>query len=242
MPVAVAGGIAMLYLWLLAPRPLPVRQTDLGDAAPRVFAAQLEIVADSFADGRTLAEAVDAAGGEMKVFACCVASRPICCRCRMPRCTPATVCCSAIPRKTSGIRAALGAALYSGDSPVTRTIHCIADDQQLAEVVVIQGSRLEGTSPSASRFAERYQLLTLALHPAPAGRCRRCAPARTMCGCVGDVVLVQGPREQIAEKRRGEGSVLDATAGSAEHAARADRPGHHGGDRAPPRPSGCCRS
>ena len=58
----------------------------------------------------------------------------------------------------------LGASLYSGGQPVDDDNPLHADDQQLAEVVVVQGSPLQGTTLSASRFADAYQLLTLALH------------------------------------------------------------------------------
>ena len=214
VPVAVAGGIAMLYLWLLAPRLLPVRQTDLGDAAPRVFAAQLEIGADSFADGRTLAEAVDAAGGEMKVSRVLRGEQTY--LLPLPDATLHAgdrLLLSDTAENLKEYERALGAALYSGDSPVDEDNPLHADDQQLAEVVVIQGSSLEGTSLSASRFAERYQLLTLALHRAGWQMQAMRAGVHEVRLRVGDVVLVQGPREQIAEvKRRGDVLVLDATA------------------------------
>ena len=83
------------------------------------------------------------------------------------------------------------------------------EHQQLAEVVVTQGSVLDRTTLSRLRFAEYYQLMTLAVH-------RAGAEIRKEVGevilTVGDVLLVQGNREQIAKlKRSGELLVLDAT-------------------------------
>jgi di/tricarboxylate transporter len=212
-PVAIAGGIAMAYLWLVAPRLLPPRETGLGDASPRVFAAQLLIPEDSYADGRTLAEASKKAGGDLQV------SRVL--RGEQTYLLPLPdavlragdrLLLSDTAEKLKEYEAALGAALYSGDVPVDEDNPLHAEDQQLAEVVVTQGSSLEGTSLSASRFAERYQLLTLALHRAGWQLQAMRAGVHDVKLRTGDVVLIQGPREQIADlKHRGDVLVLDAT-------------------------------
>lgn len=214
VPVAIAGGIAMLYLWLVAPRLLPARETGLEDASPRVFAAQLLIPEDSYADGRTLAEATKKVGGELQV------SRVL--RGEQTYLLPLPdavlragdrLLLSDTADRLKEYEAALGAALYSGDVPVDEDNPLHAEDQQLAEVVVTQGSSLEGTSLSASRFAERFQLLTLALHRAGWQLQAMRAGVHDVKLRVGDVVLIQGPREQIADlKHRGDVLVLDATA------------------------------
>lgn len=213
VPVTIVGVVALVYLWLVAPRLLPHRDTDLGDAEPRIFAAQLVIPEGSFAEGRTLGEAVDKAGGDMQVT-------------RVLRGEGSYV----LPLPDARLRAddrlllsdtvenlkeyegALGASLYSGDTPVDEDHPLRAEDQQLAEVVVTQASSLVGTSLSQSRFAERYQLSTLALHRAgwrPHAIHDGIHDVRLQ---VGDVVLVQGPREQVSElKRLGDVLVLDAT-------------------------------
>lgn len=214
VPVAVAGGIALLYLWLVAPRLLPNRDSGLADTAPRVFAAQLVVTEDSYADGRTLAEAVDKTGGGLRVS-------------RVLRGEQSYL----LPLPDAELRAGdrlllndsadnlkefervLGATLYSGDAPVDDEHPLRADDQQLAEIVVVQGSSLAGTRLAVSRFAERYQLLVLALHRAGWRREAVRAGVHDIVLRVGDVLLIQGPREQIAALRRsGEALVLDATA------------------------------
>jgi di/tricarboxylate transporter len=214
VPVAVAGGIALLYLWLVAPRLLPNRDSGLADTAPRVFAAQLVVTEDSYADGRTLAEAVDKTGGGLRVS-------------RVLRGEQSYL----LPLPDAALRAGdrlllndsadnlkefervLGATLYSGDAPVDDEHPLRADDQQLAEIVVVQGSSLAGTRLAVSRFAERYQLLVLALHRAGWRREAVRAGVHDIVLRVGDVLLIQGPREQIAALRRsGEALVLDATA------------------------------
>jgi di/tricarboxylate transporter len=214
LPVAIAGGIAIVYLWLIAPRLLPVRQTDLVDVAPRVFAAQLLIPADSIADGKSLADAVNKAGGKMKVSRVLRGEQTF----LLP--LPDAVLrggdrllLNDTADQLKEYESALGATLYSGDLPVDEDHPLHADDQQLAEVVVIQGSPLEGTSLSASQFPERYQLLTLALHRAGWHLEALQTQVHDIQLRIGDVLLVQGARERIAElKRRGDVLVLDATA------------------------------
>jgi di/tricarboxylate transporter len=213
-PVAIAGGVAILYLWLVAPRLLPVRHTELDDASPRVFAAQLYIPEESFADGRTLAEAVERAGAEMRVSRILRGEHTF-----LQPLPDATLragdrlLLSDTAERLKDYESALGATLYAGDMPVDEDNPLTAEDQQLAEVVVVQGSPLEDSTLSASQFADRYQLVALALHRA--GWQLKAVRSRLddVRLRVGDVVLIQGAREQIDElKRRGDLLVLDATA------------------------------
>jgi len=214
LPVAVAGGVAILYLWLVAPRLLPPRQSELEDVSPRVFAAQLLIPEDSYADGRPLAEAVAKAGGDMKVAHVLRGEQTY--LLPLPDVTLQAgdrLLLNETSDRLKEFEGALGATLYSGDNPVDDEHPLHADDQQLAEVVVTQGSTLVGTTLSASRFADRYQLLTLALHRAGWQLQAMRAGVHEMPLQVGDVVLIQGPRAQISElKQQGDVLVLDATA------------------------------
>ncbi|MGB5567788.1 MAG: SLC13 family permease [Sedimenticolaceae bacterium] len=214
LPVAIAGGVAIIYLWLVAPRLLPERQTDLGDASPRVFAAQLLIPEGSYSVGKTLAEVVEKAGGSMKVSRLLRGEQSALMPLPDATLRPGDrLLLSDTADKLKEYEGVLGATLYSGDLPVDDDNPLHADDQQLAEVVVIQGSILEGTSLSASRFAERYQLLTLALHRAGWHLQHMRVRVQDAQLRVGDVLLIQGARAQIAElKRRGDVLVLDATA------------------------------
>ena len=54
VPAAIVGGIGLLYLWLVAPRIMPLRQAPMADTSPRVFTAQLLVTEDSFSDGKTV--------------------------------------------------------------------------------------------------------------------------------------------------------------------------------------------
>lgn len=214
LPVSLAGAVALLYLWLIAPHLLPQRRTELGDASPRVFAAQLLIGDDSPVAELMLSEVIAKAGGEMRVS-------------RILRGEHTYVQPLPDARLRAGDRLvlndtaehlkeyerALGVQLYAGDDRVDDEHPLHADDQQLAEVVVTQGSSLVDNNLARSRFADRYQLLTLALHRVGWQRQALHAGVHDIRLRVGDVILIQGAREQVAAlKRDGDVLVLDATA------------------------------
>jgi di/tricarboxylate transporter len=213
MPAVIAGSLGVLYLWLVAPRLLPERQTALADTSPRIFSAQLNITEQSFADGRTLSELLEKAGSDMKVQR---VQRGESVLLPLPDVTLRAgdqLVVEDTPAQLKEYEQVLGAQLFSGERAVDEDHPLEAKDQQLAEIVVVQGSPLVNRTLNASRFTDRYQLATLAL--AQAGR--KVHTLRKGIGDirlqVGDIVLVQGAREQLAQiKRSGELLVLDATA------------------------------
>jgi di/tricarboxylate transporter len=213
MPAVIAGSLGVLYLWLVAPRLLPERQTALADTSPRIFSAQLNITEQSFADGRTLSELLEKAGSDMKVQRI---QRGESVLLPLPDVTLRAgdqLVVEDTPAQLKEYEQVLGAQLFSGERAVDEDHPLEAKDQQLAEIVVVQGSPLVNRTLNASRFTDRYQLATLAL--AQAGR--KVHTLRKGIGDirlqVGDIVLVQGAREQLAQiKRSGELLVLDATA------------------------------
>ena len=66
--VAIVGGVGILFLWLVAPRLVPDRAPPMADTSPRIFSAQLNIPADSFAEGRALTELRKKTGNAMRVL------------------------------------------------------------------------------------------------------------------------------------------------------------------------------
>ena len=217
VPASIAGAIGIVFLALVAPRLLPKRLTPLMDASPRVFTAQLRIREGSYADGKTLSKAVSRAGGDMRVI-------------RIERGAgnfvvnfPDTVLraddrllLTDTPERLKGFETALGGTLYSGEFEVDEAHPLTASDQQISEVVVVDGSSIEGATLKQLQFIERYQLVVLALHRsgkeivALGGGAGGVGDVRLRAG---DVLLVQGPAEQIARLRRDdEFLVLDATA------------------------------
>jgi len=213
LPAIIAGSVGVLYLWLVAPRLLPERQTALTDTSPRIFSAQLNIPEESYAEGRTFAELLEKTGSGMKVLRI---QRGESVLLPLPDVTIRAgdqLALEDTPAQLKEYEQVLGAQLFSGERAVDEEHPLQAKDQQLAEIVVVQGSPLVNRTLNASRFTDRYQLATLAL--AQAGR-----KVHTLVKDigdiqlqVGDILLVQGARAQLAQiKRSGELLVLDATA------------------------------
>jgi di/tricarboxylate transporter len=215
VPAAVAGSAAIAFLWLIAPRILPDRETPLGDMSPRVFDGHLHVDEDSFANGKTLSEVIEKAGGQLKVTGIFRGENAVLRPLPDSRLrTGDRLGVSDTPEKLKEYEEILGTSLYAGDdTPIDEEHPLRAEGQQVAEIVVTQGSILDGTTLSRVRFAETHQLVMLALH-----RVGNAAPVlRENMGDtwlrVGDVLLVQGIEEKIAElKQGGEILVLDATA------------------------------
>jgi di/tricarboxylate transporter len=107
----------------------------------------------------------------------------------------------------------LSATLYSGDTPVDLEHPLTAPDQQTAELVLTPASALRDRTLAQVNFDWKYQLAPLAIHrsgeDSEGSKVRELRDVRLG---VGDVLLVQGPAEQIAAlKARNELLVLDAT-------------------------------
>lgn len=213
LPAVLAGSVGVLYLWLVAPRLLPERPAVLADTSPRIFSAQLNIAGESFGDGRTLAELLEKTGSDMRVQRI---QRGESVLLPLPDVTLRAgdrLVLADTPAQLKEYEQVLGAQLYSGERAVDEEHPLEAGDQQLAEIVVVQGSPLVNRTLNASRFGDRYQLAVLALHQAG----RRLHTLSSEIGDirlqVGDILLVQGTREQLTQiKRTGDLLVLDATA------------------------------
>jgi len=213
VPAAITGGIAIFYLWLLAPRMLPPRETPLEDMSPRVFTGHLNVEEDSFANGKSLSEVLEEVGGTVKIIEILrghgLAIKPL----------PDTILQAGdrisvreTPQKLMELEDILGVKLYAGDFPVDEEHPLTAENQHIAEIVVTEGSPLDGTTLSRRRFANTYQVITLALHRAGADVLSLREDVGDVTLRVGDVLLVQGSSDQIsAIKAKGDLLVLDAT-------------------------------
>ncbi|WP_246590148.1 SLC13 family permease [Marinobacterium ramblicola] len=212
LPAAIAASVAILYLWLVAPRILPVREASLDDRSPRQFTAQLHIEEDGFSDGRKLSELQEKVGNKMGISAIRRGDTLI-----MPlpdamlRAGDRLRICDT-PENLTEFSSALDAALFAGEVRVDDENPLRADDQQIAEIVVTQGSLLEGSTLAHARLAERYHMLILALHRPGTTLQTLSADLGDIRLKIGDVLLVQGSQEQIVSlKQSVELLVLDAT-------------------------------
>ncbi len=217
LPAAISGTIGILYLWLLAPRMLPPREQPLIDTSPRVFVAHLAILKTSPVVDQTLAKALDSTDGIMKVTGIERGSGKFI----LP--FPEVVLQAGdhlvirdTPDRLKEFEKVIGGTLYPEDSeksPVDGEHPLRANNQQIAEIVIVHGSGLQGRTLSGLRFAERYGLIILALHRAGQDLDRYHNEISDIRLQSGDVLLVQGPYEEIANlKKAKEFLILDATA------------------------------
>lgn len=216
MPAVIAGSVGIVYLWLLAPKIIPKREQPLSDTSPRIFSAHLVILEKSSAEGKTVAEAIKMTDSSMKIMSVERGTDKFI----MP--LPSVILQAGdhlivrdTPERLKEFERVLEGTLYPDDSedkPVDDENPLKAEDQQIAEVVVIEGSNLRGRSLNGVRFADRYGLIILALHRVG----KHLEKVYDKIGDIrlraGDVLLVQGPREQIASlKKAKDFLVLDAT-------------------------------
>lgn len=150
-----------------------------------MFSGQLVVLADGFANGKTLADLIEKSGDGLRVTRIRRGESLI-----VPLPDPAIHANDRLlvrdsPENLKEFEKVLGTALYADDTPVDDEHPLVAENQQIAEIVVVQGSPLENTTLSRMRFADQYQLITLALHRA--GR-----NVETLRAEVGDVLLRTG--------------------------------------------------
>jgi di/tricarboxylate transporter len=213
-PASLAAIPGLLFLWLVAPRLLPDQRPAFVNASPRIFDAQLHITDTSPVVGKTLSDSKKLTQGEMSVVSvrrsADLVISPL----------PDVILRSGdqlVVRDTSEqlmeYSRVLGATLFSGDVRVDAEHPLTAPDQQTAELVLTPASPLRDRTLAQANFDWHYQLIPLAVHrPGREETPGQTTPLRDLRLGVGDVLLVQGPAEQIeALKKRSEMLVLDAT-------------------------------
>lgn len=216
MPVAVVGGVAIFFLWIIAPRLLPERVPPLADTSPRVFSSQLHIKEGGFADGKMLSEVLAKTEGRMRIEK--VQRGESLFLAKLPSVTilPGDrLFVKDSPENLKHYERILGATLYNIsdiEHPVDDTTPLQAQGQQLAEVVVTRGSPLHLRSLAAVRFSASFGLLPLAIHRARAPSSQVTGDLNSIRLRAGDVLLVQGTRNAInGLKASGNMLVLDGT-------------------------------
>lgn len=212
VPGAIAGGVGVLYLWLLAPRLLAAQASPISDFSPRIFAAQLHLNEKFEAGELTLAGAVQRTEGRMHVER--IAREEATFLMPLPDVALRNgdrLFVNDTPSNLHEFCEILGADLYRESDPVDENHPLISADQQIAEVAIVQGSPLIGVSLRDVRFLDRYQLVGIALHRGgQALQTSDVALSDTHLRS-GDILLVQGSEKQISQlKHEDDLLVLDA--------------------------------
>jgi di/tricarboxylate transporter len=216
LPVAIVGGVAIVFLWLVAPRLLPDRLPPLADTNPRVFNSQLFIKEDSFAAGKTISEVLAKTNGQMRISK--IQRSESLFLAKLPSVTlqPGDrLFVKDSPENLKHYEGLLGATLYNvtdSEHPVDEDTPLKAEGQQLAEVVVTRGSPLHLRTLATARFSASFGLLPLAIHRARAPSSQVTGDLNTIRLRAGDVLLVQGTRDAVDTlKSSGNMLVLDGT-------------------------------
>lgn len=213
LPASIASIIGITYLWLIAPRIVSERETPLTDTSPRVFLAQLHIPEESGANDKTLAEVIKLTSGAMKVE-----------RIQRGEDTYISLLPDVVikegdklfvrdtPKALKEFEEVLGAELYKNNEPLADQEIQTTSQQQLAEIIISQGSPLENTTLARLRFRDRYKLIPLALHRAGKAVENLYSGVREVWLKTGDILLVQGKADDIKElKSSGTLLILDST-------------------------------
>ena len=226
LPVAIAGGFGLLYLWLIAPLLTPRRRPPMSDTSPRLFNAVLYVNEESFAAGKTLSEVLAKTENRLRVDRIQRTESLFLAKLPSVKLQPGD---RLYVRDTSDrlkeFESTLGATLFNDSpgetsEPVTDEAPLDTEGQQLAEVVITRGSPLHHRTLNSAHFSTRFRLMPMAIH--------RARTDRDLAGDLGavrlragDVLLVQGAKEAIQELREsGSMLVLDATT-DLPHTARA---------------------
>jgi len=228
LPVAMVGGVGLLFLWLVAPRLLPDRTPPMADTSPRIFSAQLHVKEGGFADGKSLSEVLAKADGNLRIDKIQRTESLFLAKLPSVIIQPGDrLFVKDSPENLKHYEQLLGATLFNisdNEHPIDEQTPLTAEGQQLAEVVVTRGSPLHLRSLAAARFSNSYGLLPLALHRARAPSSQVTGDLNLIRLRAGDVLLVQGSDEAIANlKNSGNMLVLDGktTLPQTHHAKRA---------------------
>lgn len=214
LPVVIAGSFAMLYLWLIVPYLMKERKTPFSDTSPRIFTAKLLIPEGSSSENQPLDELIAKTDGMMSVLRIHRNNSDLYVLPNSKAVIQAEdmLVVEDTPENLKNFETVLEAVLYTSLGAVDEEHPLMADEQQIAEVIVSQGSRLNNTTLSQTRFLERHKLVALALHRSGKKTETILKNMADINLKVGDVLLIQGKSEHIAElKKNKEMLVLDST-------------------------------
>ncbi|MGK0255791.1 MAG: di/tricarboxylate transporter [Arcobacteraceae bacterium] len=214
LPASIAAVVAILYLWIIVPLIIPNRVAPFSDTSPRIFTAKLMIIKDSPSDGLTIEDILKKTEGMMKISRLYRSSSDmfIIPTKHLKVKDEDMLLVEDTPENLKNYETILGAVLYTNLGEVNTENPLEAEDEQISEIIISQGSKLNNTTLSRTSFLERNKLLCLALHKSGRTTQTIFKDISEISLKVGDVLLVQGKSEDIANlKRNREVLVLDAT-------------------------------
>jgi di/tricarboxylate transporter len=195
-----ASVVAVLYLWLIAPKLLPRRSPSMPDTSPRIFSAYLNINENSLVNEKTITEIITLTDGQIKIESIQRGPEN---RNIIPLPDTLLVVGDRLkvhdyPDRLKEYETVLGATLFSGLHKVDEEHPLKAEKQTLAEIVIIAGSGLEGRTLQQANFIRKHAITVVALHRAGKAMDIGANGIGNSRLQIGDVLLVQGETEQIS--------------------------------------------
>ncbi len=211
LPALIAGGTAMIYLWLVAPRLLPERKSNLRDGSQRLFDGLLSFEPGNPFIGKTLVEANEATSNKLQVIRIRRGGNYL-----VP--LPDVVIQEGdrfrvkdAPSNLKFFEETLEATL-NAESDSDQEDGITPAEEILAEIAIAQGSTLDQTNLARARFAEDHQITVLALHRAGREIWQKGTEMKDIELANGDILLIQGEHHRVAAlKQSTEFLVLDST-------------------------------
>jgi len=202
-PALIAGVVAIIYLWLIAPKLLPKRAVLMTDTSPRLFSAYLTINEESEVHGQTIAQAIALTDGQMKIEE--VQRSP---EYRSVMLLPDTELMAGdrlklhdYPDRLKEYEGLLGATLFSGkgkaEADEEEEEELEEETQTLAEIVIIEGSGVVGRTLHQANFINKHDITVIALHRAGKAMEIGSSSIGKVTLRIGDILLVQGEIKQL---------------------------------------------
>ncbi|MDE2516476.1 MAG: SLC13 family permease [Rhodospirillales bacterium] len=205
---AIAAGVGLLYLWLIAPRLLPERQSPASETSARRFRAMLELGAESRAIGQTIEE-LDALAPGLKVQRVLRGDVTLFVAPGLAVREGDRLVLEDRPTALKEAEKALGGQLFIGET-AWKDETLPEDDQQLAELGILPASGFVGRSLRQAALQPRFEVTPLGIYRHGAALKSKAVDDEVLRP--GDVVLVQGAKEDIDALRQSSHFVLlDAT-------------------------------
>jgi len=198
-PALIAAVIAIIYLWLIAPKLLPKRTAFMTDTSPRLFSAYLTINEESAALGKTIAQVIAMTDDQIKIEG--IQRSP---DYRNVMLLPDTELAVGdrlkihdYPDRLKEYETVLGATLFSGKSKSDDEEKTEAETETLAEIVIIAGSGVEGRTLQQANFINKHNISVIALHRAGQAMEIGKSSIGKVTLRIGDILLVQGEIKQL---------------------------------------------
>jgi di/tricarboxylate transporter len=203
IPVLIAGSVALLYLWLIAPKILPKRPPPMNRGVSRVYTAQIRLNDNSPVVGLKLAEAIARTGEKIQVETIQrgkgVFINPLP---DVKLRAEDRITTSSNQQHLREYARLLGGTLFAGDHAVDATHPLSTDGTQIAEIAITPASRLNGTRIGNAGLLSRFGLRLLAFNRFEGMEDRESPGLDETRLRTGDVLLVQSTLENLAELKQ----------------------------------------